>query len=62
MNGPLVRALARIARPTPAQEWLAQTRPITPELKAAWAHEDRCLEVIDNFWRDRCVAVLGEAA
>ena len=61
MNGPLVRALARIARPTPAQEWLDSID--FDALKAKWAAEETA-EYLNEVARrsgERVRAVLGEA-
>ena len=49
-------------QPGPNTAWLAAQRPITPELKDQWARDDHCLAVQEQFWRDRCAALLGEEA
>lgn len=64
MNGPLVRALARIARPTPAQEWLESID--FDALKAKWAAQEAAetTEYLNEVARrsaERVRAVLGEA-
>lgn len=61
MNGPLVRALARIARPTPAQEWLESID--FDALKAKWAAEETA-EYLNEVARrsgERVRTILGEA-
>lgn len=52
--------LDAITAPTPVQSWL-EAIPFT-ELKKQWAADDRCLEIQEQFWRNRCAMTLGESA